>query len=337
MGEFDQCLALLSKVGLEIVVIPYEVVMATCNGERFLNQQIASILDQTVPPTRLLVSDDCSSDCTLQRLDYWQQCSAIPIEIMKHDAIHGRLGSCRNFERLLQESRAPYVMLADQDDIWDLNKAERLLQKIDSMEQHFGRQRPLLVHADLRLINSAGKQLAASFHRHQGLQPALSSVLDIGMQNLVTGCASLVNRACVEAAIPFPTEVVLHDWWLGLVAAGAGGLAYLKEPCISYRQHGANVVGALGWRRKFSHHLKTLLKSNSKDVAKRLISPGLLQLRAYLSRFGPSHLAADLNHVWSPSGLIRLQTASSIGLRKHGFWRTAGFYAALLYCRPLEG
>ena len=315
------------------LVKPYEVVMATCNGESFLDQQIASILRQTELPNRLLVADDLSSDRTLESLRRWQQNSSVPIELLPTAGLE-RLGSCRNFERLLQASAAPYVMLADQDDLWDFNKAERLLHQITLLEQRWGSERPLLVHADLRMIDAEGRALSPSFHRFQGLKPERHGLLEIGLQNVVTGCASMMNRACVLQALPFPKQAVLHDWWLALVAAQAGGLAYLREPCMSYRQHRTNVVGAVGWRRQLLRRIRQVLVPNCQAFAVVLISPGLLQLQACLSRYGPADLAVRWQLIWSHSPWVRLSTALGLGLRKHGLWRTAGFYVALLCYRP---
>jgi GT2 family glycosyltransferase len=314
----------------------YEVAMATCNGERFLDQQIASILGQTLPPQRLLVADDHSSDATLQLLQYWQRSSSIPIELVPPVG-SARLGCCRNFERLIQASAAPYLMLADQDDVWDQDKATKLLRQMDLLEKRFGSDSPLLVHADLRLIDAEGRLLASSFHRHQGLAPDREGVLEIAMQNVVTGCASLVNRACVRKALPFPVEVVLHDWWLALVAAQAGAVVYLPEPCVSYRQHRTNVVGAAGWRRQLLRRIRQVLAPNWQDVAADMISPSLLQLRACIVRLDPvSELRARLELLWSHSCWVRLRTALGLGLRKHGLWRTVGFYVALVCCRPAD-
>ena len=220
--------------------------MATCDGERFLDQQITSIVRQTILPQRLLIADDCSLDQSLSCLRNWQHKSVVPIEFVKTEESK-RLGSCRNFERLLIESDAPYVMLSDQDDVWDLDKAERLLRQMELLEQRLGPDRPLLVHADQRLIDAEGLPIHESFHRCQGLEPERDGLFEIGLQNVVTGCASLVNRAAVEQSLPFPADVVLHDWWLALVVAQAGGLTYLPQQCSSYRQHQANVVGARGF------------------------------------------------------------------------------------------
>jgi len=320
-------------VGLEVLVKNYEVVMATCNGERFLDHQIASILAQTVLPSRLLVADDGSSDQTLKCLRDWQKQSPVPLELLDCNGSE-RLGSCRNFEQLLRESVASYVMLSDQDDVWDVDKAERLLTQMNVLEHRFGAEKPLLVHADLRLIDAEGHQIHPSFHCCQGLDPQRDGLFEVGLQNVATGCALLVNRSVVERSLPFPDEVVLHDWWLALVAAQAGGLAYLPKPCSSYRQHQANVVGARGWRHQLIQRLLGVDVVRPDLAAQRLISPGLLQLRACLARFGPPESATRFERLWSASAWVRCSTALKLGLRKHGWWRTAGFYAALLCSRP---
>ena len=313
----------------------YEVAMATFNGRLFLDQQILSILEQSLPPARIVVADDGSTDGTFQRLQSWQQRSSVPIELLFSSAL-GRLGSCRNFERLLKATTLPYVMLADQDDIWDHNKAARLLSRMNQLEQQRDCSQPLLVHSDLRLVDKHGKVLAPSFHRHQALDPDREDFLDIGLQNVVTGCACVINRACLKTALPFPAEVVLHDWWLALVASRFAGLGYLPESCLSYRQHQSNVVGAKGWRRQLQARLAQVCSAEGIGVFAGLISPGLLQLRACVRRCGPAELALRLEPLWSRSAWIRLRSACGLGLRKHGLWRTAGFYTALLLAGPSE-
>ncbi len=322
------------------MVKPYEVVLATCNGASYLDQQLESICRQTVPPQRVLVLDDVSVDGTLDLLQVWQRQAPLLIEFLPPP--RNRQGSCASFERLLVASRAPYVMPADQDDIWDRNKAERLLQAMDALERTWGEASPLLVHADLRLIDHGGSSLAPSFHRHQGLQPERSDGLSIAMQNVVTGCACLLNRACIEQALPFPLQVVLHDWWLAQVAAHQGAIAYLPAACVSYRQHTTNVVGAVGWRRQLVRRLQELGSAATlAELAEARIGPGLRQLRACQRRFlrdplvGPGeHQRRRIEQLWSASPWRRLRAALALGLRKHGLWRTLGFYAALLQWQP---
>ena len=204
--------------------------MATCNGERFLDQQIASILKQTILPKRLLVADDYSSDQTLELLHHWQKKSDIPLELLALRE-SGRLGSCRNFERLLQASVASYVMLSDQDDVWDVDKAERLLQQMDALEHRLGADRPLLVHADQRLIDAEGHQIHPSFHRCQGLHPERDGLFEIGLQNVVTGCALLLNRSGLSNLCPS------HQKWFCMI----GGWL-LSQPRLVVCSIGLNPV-----------------------------------------------------------------------------------------------
>jgi hypothetical protein len=328
------------------VVRAYEVVLATCNGEQFLDRQIASILAQTVLPKRLLVADDASIDGTVGLLQAWQRRSSVPLELLP-PATPQRLGSCRSFERLLLASQATYVMPADQDDLWDSDKAERLLTAMAELEQSFGRDIPLLVHGDLRLIDACDRPQAPSFYRHQGLHPQQASLFSIALQNVVTGCACLVNRACLQAALPFPPEAVLHDWWLALVAARLGRITYQSQPCISYRQHGGNAVGAAGEFRQLVLRVEQAVNTPLCDEsAERWIGPALRQWRACAERFAQAPPAPGLSpavlcrqsqclpRLWSRAWPVRLQGAAALGLRKHGLWRTLGFYAALLCWRP---
>jgi glycosyltransferase involved in cell wall biosynthesis len=330
-------------MGLGAVVSRYEVVLATCNGEAFVGQQIASIFSQTLLPARLLVADDRSTDGTLGLLQKLQSRAPIPFEILPAVSAE-RLGSCRNFERLLEATSADYVMPADQDDLWDSDKAARLLKAMRKLEQSWGVKCPLLVHADLRVIDDVGRLLAHSYHGRQGEIPAQKTWLEIGMQNCVTGCASLLNRACIDRALPFPPEAVLHDWWLAQVAAHQGGIAYLPAPCMSYRQHATNVVGAIGLRRILLRRLHELWRTkNLAAVAEARIGPGLRQLRACVQRFAPDPMLLPsgrqhilIDQLWSSNPWRRLCAALSLRLRKHGIWRTCGFYAALFYWQPQQ-
>lgn len=309
----------------------YEVVLATWNGAAYLEQQLDSIAGQTLQPDRLLVADDGSSDHTLQLLKTWQERTGFPMHVLPR--VGERLGSARTFERLLVASSAAYVMPADQDDIWDSTKAERLLQTMRELERSVGAEQPLLVHADLRLINGRGDPMAPSFVRYQGLDPSRDHWLHIALTNVVTGCACVLNRACLRQALPFPPEAVLHDWWLALVAARCGAVGYLPQACVSYRQHGSNVVGASTASAQLRRRLLQALRPTMADC---WIGAGLRQLQACQRRFPSSDplQSAALLQLSSCSPWQRLGGALRLRLRKQSWWRTAGFYVALLGWQP---
>jgi len=318
-------------VGVGIVVGPYEVVLATYNGSAYLETQLDSISRQTVLPQRLLIADDNSTDSTLEVLDRWIQRTGLPTLLLPRAP--NRLGSCRNFERLLKASSAAYVMPADQDDVWDADKAEQLLSLMRIGELRYGTQFPLLVHSDLRLMRANGQAGPSSFYRYQGLDPHRHHWLSLALQNVVTGCACLVNRACLQLALPFPPEAILHDWWLALVASRHGCLMFHPNATVSYRQHCSNLVGASGQGQRYLRRLHQLLLPNTTST---WIRPAVLQLQACQRRWPTQDVVEQqavmgLNH---PSRWHRLRSALLLRLRKHGALRTLVFFLALLFWQP---
>ncbi len=215
-----------------------EVVLATYNGERYLARQTESILAQREVRVRLLISDDGSQDGTpglLRRL------AAQDDRIQLLDA-PGNLGPARRFGLLLEQTGTEYVLCSDQDDVWHPDKVRDSLRWMRLAEARRPGT-PLLVHTDLTVVDERLNVVAPSFFGLRGLdpQPALSRLL---VQNSVTGCTMLLNRALLRAGLPVPQEAVLHDWWFALVARSHGAVAFWPQPTLLYRQHQANAVGA---------------------------------------------------------------------------------------------
>jgi glycosyltransferase involved in cell wall biosynthesis len=316
-------------VGAEALV-NYEIALATCEGSRFLEEQLESLGAQTVPPSRLVVVDDASKDETLTILGRWASRANFPVLVIARPF---RQGSLASFAEALTATEASYVFLCDQDDRWDPDKAEVLLERMGRLEERHGLATPLLVHSDLRLINGAGQLLHPSFHRLQKLDPKRDAFLDLALQNTVTGCATLVNRTCLSAALPFPEQAVLHDWWLAMVAARLGVLDYDPMARVSYRQHGSNVVGAAGFRQQMGRRLLELPRVWASGA---LVKPAITQLQACVSRYGPPELASALRRLSAYARPTRLRAALDLRLAKHGCLRTAGFYLCLALWRPQE-
>ena len=220
-----------------------DILMATYNGERFVGEQIESIQRQTYKDWRLLVSDDCSTDGTL---DIVRKHAAeddricIVSEGVKH------VGAKENFFALMEFSEAPYCMFCDQDDVWDSEKVERGLQAMLENEATLGANFPLMVHSDLELIDSRGASMNRRMSQTIGADPKTATALQLLVTGVATGCTIAVNRACLSKALECKCHdgVILHDWWIALVAAFFGKRIYIDSPLVSYRQHGDNVVGA---------------------------------------------------------------------------------------------
>ncbi len=218
-----------------------DVLLATCSGERFLAQQIDSILNQTYPFIRIIISDDASEDDTQKIIQ--EYVGRFPEKILFIEN-QKRLGIKKNFSLLMKISSAPYVLFSDQDDIWLPQKVEKTLNCIQSMEDKFGSQ-PFLVHTDLTVVDEHLKVLHNSFWKYVNINPLVNMTFNrLLNQNVVTGCTMMVNRLLVELARPIPEEAFMHDWWITLVAATLGKIAVLNESTIFYRQHGKNTLGA---------------------------------------------------------------------------------------------
>ena len=313
------------------MVETYDVILATYNGELYLNDQLRSIERQSIPPSHVYIADDGSSDHTISIILEWINSTSISATYIP--SLQYRLGSVHNFERLLSVSTANYVMLSDQDDIWDFDKAINLLSSIKNLEYKYGADIPLLAYSDLRVVDSMGNVISSSFFRFQHLYPYSNDWLSIAFQNVVTGCSCVVNRKCIQTSLPFPDEVIMHDWWLALIASSAGKTIYLPKTTINYRQHVNNVVGARSFSRLLFERW-SLFASNS--LIDTYIGAPILQLKACSSRvmINDLHLCSYINDLTSINPLKRILAALRLRLTKHGILRTILFYLLLLFWKP---
>lgn len=224
------------------------VLLATCNGAAFLEAQLASLQAQSLPHWRLLARDDDSTDATPHILRTWAARHPERIALLEDHA--GRQGVVGNFARLLAAGDAPWFMCCDQDDVWLPDKLALFAARMAALERRLGCDTPILIHSDLTVVDRELAPIAASFWRHQGLDAGRGGRLRALLRrNVVTGCACMGNAALRRLAVPVPPEVLVHDWWLALLAAAAGHIEVLDRPTVLYRQHGANQIGSrrVGW------------------------------------------------------------------------------------------
>ena len=224
------------------------ILLATRDGGAWLPEQLASLEAQTHRDWTLHAADDGSGDDTPRLLaDFVGRRRGCGWSVGP-----GR-GAAANFARLLRlakDTREPYLACCDQDDVWLPDRLAAGLERMAALERRFGASCPLLVHSDLCVTDRRGDTVHRSFLRYQRLRHEPADALGVLLvQNFVTGCTALFNRALLEAATPQPGGAVMHDWWLALVAAAAGRIGYVDRPLVRYRQHGANVCGAVGYWR----------------------------------------------------------------------------------------
>jgi len=216
---------------------PVDVVMATYNGARFLPEMLASLVAQDWPTLRLIACDDVSNDETVAILE-----SRPDLEVEIHRNL-ANLGARENFSRALRLARAPYVALADQDDVWLPRKVELMVGRMRELEARHGADRPLLVYSDLQIVDDALTVVVPSYFDDSFKSREVTGVQDFAISNHFPGCAMLVNRALIDLALPVPPRAYMHDWWLCLVAAACGEIGHVHEPLLLFRRHGGNVSG----------------------------------------------------------------------------------------------
>ncbi len=226
-----------------------EVLLATYNGERFLREQIESILAQDYPALRVVARDDGSADGTRAILEEYEMRDPRRFRVL---APGEPTGSAKgNFMRLLRASSAEYVCLADQDDLWKPDKVSKGMERMRSLESRNAGALPLLVFSDLEVVDDGLHMLQASFWRHQRINPAnIHRFARLLTQNVVTGCTVMTNRPLAQLAVTMPAEAFMHDWWIALMACAYGDADFLREPTVLYRQHGGNLVGAAEHQRR---------------------------------------------------------------------------------------
>lgn len=295
------------------------IVLCTHNGMPWLEEQLASIEQQELLPDEVVVGDDASRDTTLGVLQAFARRAPFPVNIARHDPA---LGVVDNFEVTLSRTHGRYVALADQDDIW---MPDRLARSVDAVRDAEGDgSRPVLVHSDLVLVDSDGNETGQRFMATRGLVGNPPDPLRVLLRhNLVTGCTVTCNRALVEQALPFPGRVIMHDWWLSLVASVLGEIRMLEQPTVRYRQHGANQVGApklmgmVGLQRAWPGRAA---RKALADVFRQDLSLG--------KRFGdsiPADVKAFIDAI--PRGGHQLrQAAARAGVRPQGLARRIRFF-----------
>ena len=217
------------------------VALASFNGEKYLEQQLRSILSQERAPDEVVVSDGGSTDGTVELareiLDGAPE--GIRTELIADDA---RLGVGPNFARAIAGTRGQLIALSDQDDVWHPDRLGRIVGE-------FADPQVLLASGNARLVNAEGAPLPLDLFASLGIGAeelaALAGPDAFGLlirRNLVTGATVAFRRTLLEAAEPFPSDWV-HDEWLAILAAATGRIVVDRDPLIDYRQHDANEIG----------------------------------------------------------------------------------------------
>lgn len=215
-----------------------DVAMSVLNGGKYLDEMLASLVAQTYKNWRLLVWNDGSTDDTAAILASWQARHPDLIEVLDNPG-NINLGLCGGFTRVLQETTAPYIMVADQDDVWFPEKIECSLSGLCRAQSEYGQNVPLLVYTDMTVVDQNGKIIAPSYFEKAGFRHVYE-LHEIIFRSIVAGPTITMTRSLLELALPAPLDARSHDWWFAVTASAFGQIIALPERTMLYRRHGAN-------------------------------------------------------------------------------------------------
>ena len=217
------------------------VAMATCDGERFVLDQLESLASQSRLPDELIVCDDASEDGTFAQLEAFA--SRAPFEVVA-TRNRERLGITPNFERAISACTGDVIFLADQDDLWLPGKiatlAPILIENPDTGA----------VFSDGELIDAGGKSLGDSLWRSLAFTPREQAAVrggravEVFLRHVVAAGTTMAFRSSLrERALPFPTLRSCHDAFVAFIAAASSRVEIVPDRLIRYRLHGANQIG----------------------------------------------------------------------------------------------
>lgn len=295
------------------------ILMATYNGEKYICQQIDSILSQTCTDWELYIHDDGSTDNTIAVVESYVEKYPDKIHLIDGKSTGG---AKYNFFYMFGQVEAPYYMTCDQDDVWLEKKIELTYDKMLAIEDKA--DVPCLVYTELRVVDSELNTIADTMSEYQSLDCHKRTINQFILQNSVTGCTMMVNMALRDKMLHITDidNTIMHDWWAALVAAQFGKTAFIDEPTILYRQHGDNSLGALGIN-KLSYIVRRVWQKKQIQESMRL---GRLQAREFAKTYNlpADSLAVRYAALEGKSRLVRQRFYKENDMYKTGTMRRLG-------------
>lgn len=225
-----------------------EILLATYNGEKYLKEQLLSIVNQTNQNWFLTIRDDGSTDSTPEIISSFIQLYPNKIKLLTDS--YSRLKSTLSFSKLIEASSGNYMMLCDQDDYWLPTKIEDTLKVLLEEEQK-NPDIPIMVFTDMKVVDNNLNILNHSFINSQKLYPTVvSDYHKLIALNVVAGCTTLFNRKSISYITPIISSKIIHDQWIAVNISKFGKVVFLEKQTSLYRQHGNNTVGTdyKNWR-----------------------------------------------------------------------------------------
>jgi glycosyltransferase involved in cell wall biosynthesis len=295
------------------------ILLSTYNGEKFLEEQINSLLNQNFNDFKILIRDDGSTDSTIKIIESFSSNFPERISIISNDA--GNIGVFESFKKLVESSFSEYYLFCDQDDVWDSNKVQLLVNEIKITENNQNGNCPVMVCGNYRIIDENNSILSKSAYKTYKLsQKELFNGL---FQGFIPGCTIIFNNIAKQEFLKY-SNLGLHDKQLWIICYLFGIIHMSHHPLMSYRIHTGNTVGLrkktpniilikdlfkyfsksksyrnlilqeyFEMQKQLSHQVSTdLLEKKEVYTEEKLISLGFLSRKKwYLKHFKPFHMS----------------------------------------------
>ncbi len=228
-----------------------QIMMSTYNGEKYIDEQIKSLLNQHNVDLRIMIRDDGSTDETVKRISSFANDSSIPISIHQEDNV----GVVKSFFSLIQavSLECDYYAFCDQDDVWESRKLARAIELISSEKEGI----PVVYCSATNMVNEQLSHLK-NWPERPRRQLSMYNAL---VENVCVGCTMVMNREAMklikENTPKHLGKIIMHDWWIYLCISTFGKVLFDEQSAILYRQHSSNVLGGENvgviskWRRRF--------------------------------------------------------------------------------------
>lgn len=257
-----------------------DILVTTYNtNEKYLKKQIESILKQTYRNIKIYISDDNSPNPRVAEIlkQYKEIDERIELYIQPKN-----LGYNKNFEFLLNQSKADYIMFSDHDDIWNKDKVEKSLAKIKEKDVD-------MVYCNCRQVDCDGIVLHDDYFRYKNV-PLVDGKSKLAISRCVgIGCSQIITKSVRDKMIPFKKNFIAHDWLVAFIANEGKGMCYINEPLFDYRLHSSNVFGGRSlnqnlyrWKSEHGNNYKSFLEYR-KDAINRAYLGGIKMCKEYVS------------------------------------------------------
>ena len=234
-----------------------DILLATYNADKYIAQQIDSILTQTYEDFKIIISDDGSKDNTISIINKYISKHSDKITLLPFTK---NLGVKENFNYLLKNSNSEYIAFSDHDDIWIENKLEVSIKKLKQIENNS----PALIYSDKSLVDEKIHLISLSSNKTENLKADNFKLNKLLVQNTASGCTIMINKKLKDIIGDIPDEAIMHDHYIMLIASIFGKIEYIDKPLILYRQHENNVIG--GKKYNLTYAFNKLFEGRKKIV-----------------------------------------------------------------------